>query len=400
MFMEKKLDQWARKIRATNELALLVDLWNGKQISFSQNQPEVILRISSPSTLSYLLTPSLFNLGSAYVEGKIDVEGKPEAIIAMGNALAGATLRPIGKYARRIYSSWHTRKNDREAIRYHYDVSNEFYQLWLDPRMVYSCAYFANGDESLEQAQVNKIEHILNKIRLRPDETLLDIGCGWGALVIHAAQKYGAKCVGVTISENQARLARERVEQAGLSNRVEIRLQDYRDVTGRFNKITSVGMFEHVGLKHLPAYFSKIQTLLTDDGMALNHGITTSDADNGASPYGNAEFVDRYIFPQGELPHLGLAIKAMQMGGLETLDVENLRRHYVRTCQLWSDNFEEHAQQVRQAVGEKKYRIWRLYLAGSAYAFRQDWISLYQIVCVKAGRHPDDLPWSRRYLYQ
>jgi len=201
-----------------------------------------------------------------------------------------------------------------------------------------------------------------------------------GALVLRAAGKFGAKCVGITLSENQAALARERVEQAGLSDRIEIRLQDYRDVEGCFDRITSVGMFEHVGLKNLPQYFSKISGLLADDGMVMNHGITSTDADSGETPYGNGEFIQKYVFPHGELPHLSLALRTMQQGGLEIVDVENLRRHYAKTCGIWVDNFEAQGEQIKKLAGDKRFRIWRVYLAGCQYAFQKDWISLYLVL--------------------
>jgi cyclopropane-fatty-acyl-phospholipid synthase len=308
-------------------------------------------------------------------------------------------LAQEGKFARITRSLTRSKAKDAEAIRYHYDVSNDFYQLWLDENMLYSCAYFENGDEDLATAQLKKIDHILTKIRLQPGQKLLDIGCGWGALVLRAAQKYGAQCVGITLSENQAALARERVAKAGLQGQIEIRLQDYRDVNGSFDRITSVGMFEHVGRNNLQTYFSKINSLLADNGVAMNHGITSTDAESGEAPYGGGEFIERYVFPHGELPHLGLVLKTMQEGGLEALDVENLRRHYARTCSIWADNFELHAAQIQQVAGDRRYRIWRMYLAGCAYAFAEDWISLYQVVCVKAGRKPEGIPWSRHYIY-
>jgi cyclopropane-fatty-acyl-phospholipid synthase len=289
---------------------------------------------------------------------------------------------------------------DAEAIQYHYDVSNEFYQVWLDENMVYSCAYFENGDEDLATAQLKKIDHILTKIQLRPGDTLLDIGCGWGALAIRAAQKYGAKCVGITLSKNQFELAKARVEQAGLTDRVDIRLQDYRDVGGTYDRITSVGMFEHVGVKNLPSYFAKINSLLADDGIAMNHGITSTHADNGEAAYGSGEFIGTYVFPHGELPHIGQVLKSMQEGGLEALDVENLRRHYAKTCGIWADNFEAQADRIKRLVDDKRFRIWRVYLAGCSYAFAQDWVSINQVVCQKAGRNAAELPWSRRYMYQ
>lgn len=399
MFWEKKLEHWADNIRNRAALPLRVDLWNGQQLSLSHELPQVIIRVPRPSALACLFTPSLANLGAAYVEGKIEVEGKPSAIISIGNALASCTLKLEGRFSRIVRTIWHNKENDLEDIKYHYDVSNDFYRLWLDENLVYSCAYFENGDEDLATAQEKKIDHILTKIQVRPGDTLLDIGCGWGALVLRAAKKYGAKCVGITLSENQAALAKELIAQAGLSDQIEIRLQDYRDVGGTYDRITSVGMFEHVGIQNLRGYFSKIHSLLADDGIVMNHGITSTDAESGETPYGNGEFIERYVFPHGQLPHIGSALKAMQEGGLEALDIENLRRHYARTCELWADNFEDRGDEIKRVAGARRYRIWRVYLAGCAYAFNQDWISLYQVVCVKAGRMPSSLPWSRLYMY-
>ena len=400
MFWERKLDDWVNGMRAQTALPLRLQLWNGRQFDFSQQAPEVTIRVPKPSALSYLLNPSLDNLGRAYVEGKLEVEGHLRAIFEVANKLAELGLNQGSRLGQLFTPRAHSRKQDAQAIEYHYDVSNEFYQTFLDPAMVYSCAYFENGNEDLATAQQKKIDHILTKIDLRPGQTLLDIGCGWGALVIRAAQKFGARCVGITLSKNQLALATERVRELGLEDRVSIRLLDYRDMNGQFDRITSVGMFEHVGLKNLPLYFSKIRSLLADDGLAMNHGICTTNTDHATARHGAGEFIEQYVFPHGELPHIGTVLATMQDGGMEALDVENLRRHYARTCAIWAENFERNDSTIRSLVDDRKYRIWRVYLAGCAHAFRHDWISLYQVVCGKAGRDADALGWSRRYMYR
>jgi cyclopropane-fatty-acyl-phospholipid synthase len=400
MFWEKKLAQWVEDVKSKANLPARLVLWDGQQHDFGTfAAPQVTLKVNSASALPLLLEPSLDNLGEAYVKGKIDIEGKLSDIIRIGYSLARNTVTSAGKLSRVKRYFTHSKTSDKKAIQYHYDVSNDFYKLWLDENMVYSCAYFENGDEDLGTAQLKKIDHILTKIQLQPGQRLLDIGCGWGALVLRAASKFGAHCVGVTLSQNQFDLATERVKAAGLSDRIEIRLQDYRDIDGQFDRITSVGMFEHVGRKNLPTYFRKMHDLLVDDGVAMNHGITSSDADSGEAALGGGEFIDRYVFPDGELPHISLALETMAHGGLEAVDVESLRRHYAHTLDLWADNFEAHADKARQLVDDEKFRIWRVYLAGCAYAFENDDVSIYQVVCRKAGRSAKTLPWSRRYMY-
>lgn len=399
MFWQRKLEQWVDAMRTRATLPLRLQLWNGRHFDFSARAPEVTIRVPTPSSLTYLLNPTLDNLGRAYVEGKLEVEGHLRAVIEVANTLAEQGFAQGSRLGQLFRPRAHSRKQDASAIQYHYDVSNAFYQCFLDPNMVYSCAYYETGTEDLATAQIKKIDHILNKIQVRPGEHLLDIGCGWGALVIRAAERYGARCTGITLSKNQHALATERVAAAGLSDRVRIELVDYRDIDGRFDRITSVGMFEHVGLKNLPLYFSRIRDLLADEGLAMNHGICTTNTDHSTARYGAGEFIEHYVFPEGELPHIGTVLMAMQDGGLEALDVENLRRHYARTCATWADNFERNAERIRTQVDDRRYRIWRVYLAGCAHAFENDWISLYQVVCGKAERSATTLPWSRRYMY-
>jgi cyclopropane-fatty-acyl-phospholipid synthase len=425
LILERRIDQWARGITQSKPLALTLRLWTGREWRFEQSgnsllkpsrvidgssslistldaqaNDRVVIKVLSPSAIPKLLEPSLANLGEAYAEGLIDVEGSLPAIVDMAHQLAQRTLKPEGLWGRVVRRYSHAMADDQDAIAHHYDVSNEFYKLWLDPEMVYSCAYFETGEESLAEAQLKKLDHILIKIQAQPNDRLLDIGCGWGALVIRAAQKFGCRCVGITLSQKQYLAARERVRRLGLESRIEIRLQDYREVRGEFERITSVGMFEHVGLDNLSGYFSSISRLLTPTGLAMNHGITSSDASNGQTAFGGGDFIAKYVFPGGELAHIGTVLSAMQKGGLEARDVETLRRHYARTLEAWSKGFESKAELIKNLVGEKTYRIWRIYLLGSAYAFESDQISLFQVVCGKAGRSATELPWSRRYMYR
>ena len=297
----------------------------------------------------------------------------------------------------------HSKQRDAEAIRYHYDVSNDFYALWLDRNMVYSCGYFKSGDEDIHTAQEQKLDHICRKLRLRPGDKLLDIGCGWGGLVRWAAKNYGVDATGITLSRNQHALASERIKADGLSDRCRVLLQDYRDVPGEgvYDKIASVGMFEHVGLKNLPLYFDVIRRLLKEGGIALNHGITSVDPDSRSVGLGAGDFVEKYVFPHGELPHASLALREMAAAGLEVMDIETLRLHYAKTLWHWSGRLEANLERAQEYAGEKRLRIWRAYLAGCAHAFEQSWVSIHQMLAVKSGNPTTNpLPWSRDWIYR
>ncbi len=268
--------------------------------------------------------------------------------------------------------------------------------------MVYSCGYFRDEEDSLEAAQLQKLDHICRKLRLAPGERFLDIGCGWGALVIRAAEKYGVDATGITLSENQHRLATEHIRAAGLEGRCRVLLQDYRDHEGdgTYDKIASVGMFEHVGLKNLPVYFAAVQRLLREGGLFMNHGITTSDTHSRSGGMGAGEFISRYVFPNGELPHLHLVVHEMSDEDFEVQDVECLRSHYAKTLALWSANFERRLDEAVAAADERTTRIWRLYLAGCAHAFEERWVSIYQILATKQAKPGRAaLPLTREWMY-
>ena len=297
----------------------------------------------------------------------------------------------------------HTKRRDAEAIEFHYDVSNEFYELFLDRRMVYTCAYYRDPDGDLDQAQEDKLDLVCRKLRLAPGERLLDIGCGWGAFIQWAAERYGVRALGVTLSENQYEYARRRIRDSGLEGRCEARLLDYRDVPEDepFDKIASIGMFEHVGRRNLPLYFGKIRRLLKPGGLVMNHGITLAVPGQEELGSGIGEFIDDYVFPGGELLHLSQVIAEMSTQGIECHDVESLRPHYARTLWQWSDRLEANAAAARASVGEKIFRILRIYMAGSAHAFERGWMSVYQVL---AGRPVAggalNVPPTRDYIYE
>lgn len=392
-------------IRKNHPVPARVVLWDGSEHPLGE-PAEVAIKVRDAKALKYFLPPTLEKLGEAYVEGAIDADGPMRKLIVVASRLAeagsGSRLGALPTWARK-----HTRASDKAAIQYHYDVSNDFYRLFLDERMVYSCAYFEHPQMSLDAAQQAKLDLVCRKLRLAPGMRVLDIGCGWGAFALHAATHYGCEVVGVTLSERQHELATRRVEEAGLEGRIDIRLQDYRDVpeTGGYDRISSIGMFEHVGLKNLRAYFERVYELLRPGGMAMNHGITSADPDNRSVGLGAGEFIGRYVFPDGELPHVSLAISELSRAGLELVDAESLRRHYGRTLWAWSDRLEARVDEARESAGEMRTRIWRAYLAGCAHAFDAGWINIYQLLIGRPVEQPDgtltiDQPMTRDYMYR
>ncbi len=398
MFWERRLNAFISRLSPHN-LPLRIILWNGAQYDLGE-EIRVCVTFKTPAALRHSMPPSLQQLGEAYVEGEIDVEGCATDIIDLAVNLSSLWGKPGSRDHHHPRRSRHTRELDAEAISYHYDVSNEFYSLWLDREMVYSCAYFRKDDATLEEAQEQKIDHILRKLAVHPGDRLLDVGCGWGTLILRAVEKFGAHAVGITLSRNQYEFARERIIKRGLQDRCEVKFEDYRDVSGTFDRIASVGMFEHVGLKNLRGYFEKMRTLLADGGTFLNHGITSADPESGGSPFGGGVFIGRYVFPHGELPHLSLVLKEMCTAGFEPVDAECLRRHYAMTLREWARRYEEAGERLREIAGEKRYRAWRIYLAGCAYAFAHNWISVYQVLATRANDSTQNiLPLTREYMY-
>jgi cyclopropane-fatty-acyl-phospholipid synthase len=381
-------------------LPVAVELWNGKTLRLA-DQPT--LKINKPQELLHLALPSLGQLARSYVTRGLDLSGPMREIIGMGERLCEMDVL-TNKKSRRAPFRWkHSKPIDRKNISHHYDVSNDFYALWLDVQRVYSCAYFKRDDDTLELAQTQKLEHICRKLNLQPKEDFLDIGCGWGGLILWAAEHYGVRATGITLSQNQHDYVLAQIQARGLHERVTVHLMDYRDIPEDllFDKIASVGMFEHVGRQNLPKYFAKIYRLLKPGGLVMNHGITSSGLGNAGLGSGISDFIDEYVFPGGELVHVSQVVESLSAHGLECWDVECLRPHYARTLWHWVDRLEDRAQQAKEIVGEEKYRIWQIYMAGSAHAFERGWMSIFQILGGKAlpnGKMP--YPLTREHVYQ
>ena len=393
-----------------------VRLWDGTRIA-ANTTPRFVLVVDAPGALRAAFAPPVdLSIGRAFGAGLLDVEGSVEDFVdAMFRATASLTatrvVRLIGALRRlprpalpalheaSLHGRAHSPARDRAAIGFHYDQPLEFYASFLDPQLVYSCAYYDEGVDSLEAAQSAKLDHTLRKLRLRPGERLLDIGCGWGALVIKAARDFGAQAVGITLSRRQYEEAKRRVAAASLGNRVRIELRDYRELHGeRFDKIVSVGMFEHVGRARFAEYFRAAFDALRPGGLFLNHAI--ADQSPSRKGYKTAGFLGRFIFPDGELVSVSDALHAGERAGFEVRDVENLREHYERTLRAWVSNLERNRAAAITAAGAESYRLWRLYLGGSAQGFRSGRIAIYQSLLSK----PDpsgtvDLPPTRRDLY-
>ena len=398
------LERTAETVRQRGGEPLAVVLPDGSRIDFGQ-PPSVVLKVRDHETLAALAKPTLGALGAAFVEGGIDIDGDMAEVVRMAETLSNAAGVTASDRSA-LQPTRHSTRLDRQAIQHHYDVGNDFYRLWLDPHMVYSCAYFRETTDSLEEAQFAKLDLICRKLRLRAGERFLDIGCGWGGLVLHAAEQYGVSAVGITLSDGQFELARERVAAAGLADRVEILLLDYRELEQRFgaasfDKIASIGMFEHVGLHNLPKYFGTAATMVRPGGLFLNHGITSADVENRPVGAGASEFIDQYIFPHGELPHVHLAMREMAARGFEVCDVESLRRHYALTLTHWSRRLEERLDEARRLTQDRILRAWRAYLAGCAYGFARGWMNIYQLLGTRP--HPDgriEVPLTRDWLYR
>lgn len=365
--------------------------------------PAATLVIRTPDALRRVLTaPGELGLSRAYVAGDLDIEGDIYSLIDLRDRMPSlrlppATLkrlvdelggwravRPVPPPAEevRLHGRRHSPSRDRAAVSYHYDVSNRFYEIVLGPSMTYSCAVFGSPDDTLEQAQAAKYELVSRKLDLGPGDRLLDIGCGWGSMAMHAAEHHGVHAVGVTISQRQYELAKKRVSDAGLSDRVQIRLQDYRDIAdGPYDAVSSIGMFEHVGESRLAEYFGRLGSLVKVGGRLLNHGIGRPPSRRARLP--NRSFINRYVFPDGELHDVGRVVSQVQQAGFEVRHLESLREHYELTLRQWVANLERNWDEAVAEVGPARARVWRLYMAGSAVNFMAGRSHIHQVLAVR-----------------
>ena len=387
----------------------------------------VTLSFSQWRGLAKLAAGQIGAVGEEFVEGRLHIEGTMRDLIDVAVGLLPGNPAETdagwwGRLPRRAKSRGaHSQVRDAQQIQFHYDVSDDFYALWLDARRVYSCAYYRSPELTLAQAQEAKLDHICRKLMLRAGDRFLDIGCGWGALLLWAAEHYGVDATGITLSKNQHAYVQQLIDEKGLAGRVRVLLSDYRqlNVDRPFDKLASVGMFEHVGSANMDAYFRRVHDLLAPGGLAMNHGITSGRPGHRQLGAGMGDFIEKYIFPGGELLHVTQVLSEMAGAGLEMVDTENLRPHYARTLWAWSDALEAQLSEALAVLqrnagqeggrAERILRAYRLYLAGSAMSFEQGWISLHQMLAIRpdgelangALRGAQSVyPFTRDYIYE
>jgi cyclopropane-fatty-acyl-phospholipid synthase len=384
--------------RAFPDRPFTIELWDGSRVPSTDGDGPTFKARSKDALAYAVAAPGQLGLGRAYVAGEIEIddidgvigvlnEWKPPPVGAAAKArLIAAALRAAGvrrpppppKAEMHLRGRKHTTKRDREAVRHHYDVGNEFFSLFLDESMTYSCAIFSRGAKSLAAAQDTKLELVCTKLDLQPGQRVLDVGCGWGSFVMHAAQRHGVEAVGITLSENQAELARKRVADAGLSDKVEIRVQDYRELAGEnFDAVASIGMVEHVGESQIDVYAEQLASMLRPGGRLLNHGISRLR-------HGNIEggpFSERYVFPDGETTHVSRVILALERAGFIVQHVEEFGSDYAETLRHWIRNLDENIERAEELAGPERLRVWRLYLRAARNGFEIDFTSVYQVLC-------------------
>jgi len=435
---DEKQTEAAKKLVAelaqSLDLDTLVKLWDGSRLPLGKTATGPFeISIADPGVIGAMMrSPTLDTMIQQYVHKGIDFSGgtlvdfgkqlqkdggksvklRPKDVAKLGLKLApflfaksGEAKSEAGGFAGEITGKARNTADNKDFIQFHYDLSNDFYALFLDPEMVYSCAYYTDWTNDVAQAQRDKLEMICRKLRLKPGDRMLDIGSGWGGLVCHAAKNYGVTAHGCTLSEEQLAFAREKVKRLGLEKQVTFELIDYSNVTGTYDKIASIGMYEHIGLKNIPAYMEKVRSLLSEDGLFLNHAISRRAPKADKAWYKGRmrpekKAIAKYIFPGGELDDIGHSVSAMERAGFEVHDVEGWRMHYARTCQLWCERLTSNREEALKHVSEEKYRIWVAYLAGVSLAFSRGTLRLFQTLASKSAKRPPPLPPTRADLYR
>ncbi|MFT5873297.1 MAG: cyclopropane-fatty-acyl-phospholipid synthase [Clostridium sp.] len=369
-----------------------IKYWDGSVESYGEGEPKFKIIFNEPIPKGDIIKNPSIALGEGYMSKKIDIEGNVQSVIESMYNNKESFLKKSEKYKHLIKIIKSNIKTNKDNIQFHYDIGNDFYKLWLDDTMTYSCGYFENDTDSLNQAQKNKENYILRKLNLKEGQTLLDIGCGWGELIISAAKKYKVKALGITLSEEQLQNGNKRIKAEGLEDLVEVRLADYRELKNiSFDRIVSVGMLEHVGKENLSEYFDVVNNLLKEKGISLLHCIT------GVNEGGTNTWIDKYIFPGGYIPGIKDIITNIAEQDFELIGMENIRRHYGKTLECWAQNFENALPEIEKSKDETFIRMWRLYLNSCAASFNCGNINLHQILFAKGVNN--DLPWTRDYLY-
>ncbi|HGD0104992.1 TPA: class I SAM-dependent methyltransferase [Streptococcus agalactiae] len=382
-------------IKSTFDIPLQVTYPNGNIETYNGSNPHVKLKLNKNFSVSELSKDPSIVLGEAVMDGDIEIYGSIQELILSAYRCEDSFLRN-SKFSKLIPKQFHDKKHSKSDIQKHYDIGNDFYKLWLDDTMTYSCAYFKHENDSLEQAQLNKVHHILNKLNAQPGGKLLDIGCGWGTLIITAAKEYGLNATGITLSEEQASFITKRIKEEGLENKVTVLIKDYRDIRETYDYITSVGMFEHVGKENLSQYFQTISKRLNINGLALIHGITGQVGGNHGS--GTNSWINKYIFPGGYIPRLTENLNHIASAGLQIADLEPLRRHYQKTLELWTKNFHNALPEVQKTHDKRFINMWDLYLQSCAASFESGNIDIFQYLLSK-GVSKDTMPMTRDYMY-
>lgn len=368
-----------------------ITFWDGEEIILGNEKNRFRIIFHEPLSITDILTNPSVTLGEAYMHKQIDIDGNIKDVIAAIYNNPKSFLRYKGKFSKLVKTANNSLKKNKENVCYHYDIGNDFYQLWLDKSMTYSCAYFKTEEDTLEQAQRNKVDYILKKLNLKEGQTLLDIGCGWGEIILSAARNYKVKSLGVTLSSEQMEKVNQRIKEEGLDHLAQVQLIDFRHIKNQsFDRILSVGMIEHVGKDHLHEYFTNINHLLNEGGISLLHCITSLKG-------GTNRWIDKYIFPGGNLPTVAELIRYMSEESFHILDLESLRRHYDKTLDHWAQNFETSLPEISKTKDETFIRMWRLYLNSCAASFHCGNIDIHQFVFSKGIA--DEIPWTRSYLY-